>query len=280
MRGKAYLANLLAVVVFPVLWYRAWAFAKRQDADPKAKAKVAVAIVASIAIFAGGLGALETFKQSNIDGFYEQLDQRIKNTVGESDYQGAVELSIVIERNIANADQKIAEAQAAGDETAEQTWRDAKAGLEEDLAEQEAIRDGLSGNHRLYVSVAAELQGRDDAGARTLLDASPLLDDDADASIDRAFEIKADMMSDMGANFNFLLYPSLFGAFFAPIVFAMGSILAQSFEESETVGFKPYPHKSMGWFLLLGGMGVPSPFFAAWAVTDMRGRQDEGQIAL
>jgi hypothetical protein len=95
-----------------------------------------------------------------------------------------------------------------------------------------------------------------------------------------ALAIKDKAVGDMQLFMWVFLWPSLAGAFYAPVVFALGSVLRSAFVPSDTVGFKPYPGAAAGWFLLFGAFGLPSVPFAAWTFLDAEGRSREGQIAL
>jgi hypothetical protein len=95
-----------------------------------------------------------------------------------------------------------------------------------------------------------------------------------------AFEDQRKFGQQMDVQLKLFVYSSLTGLLMAPIVFAGGSILRSAYVPSDTVGFKPYPSKSGGWFLLLGAFGVVAIPFAAWAVRDLHKRSIEGQIAL
>ena len=100
------------------------------------------------------------------------------------------------------------------------------------------------------------------------------------SAVEDAFAVKDRSVRDMTWSMWLFVWPSLFGAFFAPLAFALGSILKAAYVESDTVGFKRYPGAAAGWFLLFGAFGVPSIPFAAWVFMDAEGRSTEGQIAL
>jgi hypothetical protein len=95
------------------------------------------------------------------------------------------------------------------------------------------------------------------------------------------------------------VYPSVVALLFAPLAFAGGSILRQSFVPSDTVGFRPYPGRAAGWFFLVLGLGSPLSVLllpgvppildlfgllalplAALLLRDLHKRSVEGQIAL
>lgn len=153
-------------------------------------------------------------------------------------------------------------------------------------AYQEALESGgdaeaLEPNHALYEQVSAAVQAHDDERAKQLIASRGSVDHpDLDAKADRAFEIKDDSVDTMRLTLWVFVYPGLIGALYAPLVFAMGNILKSAWTPSDSVGFKPYPGASAGWFLLLGAFGVPALPFAAWVLKDIGDRSAEGQIAL
>jgi hypothetical protein len=117
-----------------------------------------------------------------------------------------------------------------------------------------------------------------------------------------AFDHQREYRHQMELHLAFLVHPGLVGLVMAPFAFAGGSILRRAHVPSDTVGFKPYPGKAAGWFLLLiglntpimvalGKLGVTLPLildvfailaipFAAWVLRDLAKRSAEGQIAL
>jgi len=84
----------------------------------------------------------------------------------------------------------------------------------------------------------------------------------------------------MRSTLSWFVYPGITGLFLAPFAVAGGSILNAAYEPSATVGFKPYPGKAAGLFLLLGAFGVFAIPFGAWTLRDLHKRSLEGQIAL
>ncbi|MEA3204131.1 MAG: hypothetical protein QOI63_1811 [Thermoplasmata archaeon] len=98
--------------------------------------------------------------------------------------------------------------------------------------------------------------------------------------IPAAYEHKAEFRAQMQTTLSWFVYPGLTGLFLAPFAFAGGSILNAAFEPSGTVGFKPYPGKAAGFFLLLGAFGLFAIPFGAWTLRDLHKRSVEGQIAL
>lgn len=113
-----------------------------------------------------------------------------------------------------------------------------------------------------------------------------------------AFEHQREFNHQMDAQLKIFAYPAITGLVMAPFAFAGGSILRRAFVPSDTVGFKPYPGKSAGFFLLfmglfsplmILGLGMPPTLdlfalfaipFAAWVLYDMHKRSLEGQISL
>lgn len=285
---KAYLATLVATILFPLLWMKALALASRHaDADPRARLKVLVAIGASVAIAAGGFVVVSGFLAGAKEGMYASMDTRLATAVGESEYQD--QLSTIataegaipkIEANLANATDP---AKAA---VLQETLNKTRA----DLATANARAAEMADNHDLYLQVHDAVEHQDDARIRQLTGTTPSYSDmpgskfpkfkDVGANVDAAFVKKDQSVHDMTKFSWMFLWPSVAGAFFAPIAFAFGSILKAAFEPSDTVGFKPYPGAAAGFFLLLGAFGLPSIPFAAWVFNDAFGRSEEGQIAL
>ncbi|MEK6975585.1 MAG: hypothetical protein AABY18_04495 [Candidatus Thermoplasmatota archaeon] len=285
---KMYLATLVATVLFPILWMQALSMARRHgEADPRARLKVLVAIAASLGIALAGTYVLLGFFASAQAGMYDSLDTRIATAVGEAEYQE--QLSIIEASN--NALPKIRANLANATDDAK---RDAlQATLESttaDLAKAEARRAELVPVHTHYGRIAAAIVDQDDAEVRRLLGEVPAFSEvsgskfpahaDIAENSEAAFAIKDRSVSDMRLMGWLFLWPSLAGAFFAPLAFALGSILRKAFVPSDTVGFKPYPGGAAGYFLLLGAFGVPSIPFAAWTFNDAMGRSEEGQISL
>jgi hypothetical protein len=98
--------------------------------------------------------------------------------------------------------------------------------------------------------------------------------------VPEAFEHKEEFRSQMQSMLAWFVYPCITGLFMAPFAFAGGSILNAAYEPSDTVGFKPYPGKAAGFFLLLGAFGLFAIPFAAWTLRDLSKRSVEGQINL
>lgn len=301
---KSYVGALLTVLLFPLFWARALKLAGRhKDSDPMGAAKVGIAILISIVILAGGAFALIGFQAKAEHTMYvKSLDTRVSAAVGESLYQenvaaiGAADVALpVIERNLANATVALEKAQAANasapspesraavDKNATSVKTLTKALDETRIAREKAVANVAlyTPNHALYGRLVPAIQDEDDARIRSMLAADPLEKPaDMDANVDNALAIKDRSVKDMQLSMWIFVWPSLFGAFLAPVVFAVGSILGKAFEPSDTVGYKKYPGAAAGLFLLFGAFGVPSIPFAAWTYLDFEARSREGQISL
>ena len=309
---KTYLATLVATVLFPVLWMQALRMARRHaDADPRARAKVLAAIAASIAIGLVGAFLVLGFLAGATAGLYKSLDDRLAAASGESEYQE--QLTIIstattalptVGANLAKAQSDLAnrtaingtEPSAANPASMEKAranvtkLQETQVQMQADLATATARRDELADNHEQYLRVQDATADQDDARIRSLMAAMPAFGEasgspfpkykDLQANTDAAFAKKAESADQMRTFAWLFLWPSVAGAFFAPLAFAFGSILKRAFVESDTVGFKPYPGAAAGLFLLLGAFGLPSVLFAAWVFSDAFGRSEEGQISL
>jgi hypothetical protein len=98
--------------------------------------------------------------------------------------------------------------------------------------------------------------------------------------VPEAFQHKEEFRLQMRSMLSWFVYPCVTGLFLAPFAFAGGSILNAAYEPSTSVGFKPYPGKAAGFFLLLGAFGLFAIPFGAWTLRDLHKRSVEGQIAL
>ncbi len=92
--------------------------------------------------------------------------------------------------------------------------------------------------------------------------------------------VKDDAEADMQQVMVFLLFPGVIGVFYAPIMVALGNVMANAWEPSSSVGYKKYPGLSLGLFLFFGAFGWPALLFSAWGFWDIDVRSKEGQIAL
>ncbi len=98
--------------------------------------------------------------------------------------------------------------------------------------------------------------------------------------VEQHMGIKTKAEADMMDWMVYLLYPGLIGVFYAPLFFALGSIMANAWEPSESIGYKKYPAGALAYFLFFGAFGWPSLLFSAWGFWDIDVRSKEGQIAL
>jgi hypothetical protein len=122
--------------------------------------------------------------------------------------------------------------------------------------------------------------GKTVAITHTFRDIHTLSDVPVAQGVPEAFEHKEQFRAQMESTLAWFVYPGVTGLFLAPFAFAGGSILNAAFEPSGTVGFKPYPGKAAGFFLLLGAFGLFAIPFGAWTLRDLHKRSVEGQIAL
>lgn len=275
---KAYVSALVATVLFPLLWLRSLRLARRHaDADPRGPLKVMAAIAVGVGILLAGAFVLVQFQANAVDGMYGSMDTRLQVAVGEKDYNdnvataNAAAVAIpIIQKNLANAtdEAKRADLQAALNATIEQR----------DTAVANVAK--LTPNHQLYTRLQPMVADQDDDAIRAEVARAQLTAPADQAAVEGAIAVKDTSVKDMQRGMWLFVWPSLVGAFFAPMAFAMGSILKAAFAESDTVGFKRYPGAAAGLFLLFGAFGLPSIPFAAWVFMDAENRSVEGQIAL
>lgn len=293
---KGYLGALVATLLFPLAWMRAMALARRHsDVDARGPAKVAVAIVLGIALAAGGVFVLLGFQANAQAGMYDSMETRVATAVGETTYQDNVATITaankaipVIERNLVNAtaaaDQLAQDGTSAEQEKANKTRDDLAAALKktrDQRTHSERNVTALTQNHALFLRLQPFIEQQDDAGLRAEIASSGLTAPAGMAEgTEAAIAVKDEAVSDMHLFFWLFVWPSLAGAFFAPLAFALGSILRNAYTESDGVGFKPYPGGAAGAFLLFGAFGLPSIPFAAWVFMDAENRSLEGQITL
>lgn len=277
---KTYAASLVATILFPLLWLQALRLARAHaEADSRGRLKVLAAIAISMGIAAVGAFAVLSLQTTATSGIYESLDGRMATTLGESEYQTNLEVVGKKPETIATIEANLAAARADGNDTTQ--LEAALASAQAELANAQRRVQELAPNHALYVQVSAALSNQDDAGAKALVAGSTLAEPkNIPANTQAAFAVKDQSVADLRGWLLFFVWPSVVGAFYAPLAFALGSILKAAFVPSDTVGFKPYPGAAAGFFLLFGAFGLPSIPFAAWTFLDAHQRSKEGQIAL
>jgi hypothetical protein len=290
MKGKAvftalskYLTSLVMTLIAPLQWMRLMKVAGQHQAlDPKARQKIAIAIIAGLGFAGAGVFIVADFQDDATQGIYETLSGRLSSSLGNEAYNAALTSQGAAVGLIATADRKIDEAQQANDAEAEETWQNNRAAYVESYnqASEDVIQ--FTANHNLWLIVNdILLVDRDDDVAKALIETRGSIDyDNLDASSTAAFARKDAAVQDMGTMLAWFVYPGIIGALWAPMAFAIGSILRTTFVPSDSVGFKPYPGAAAGLFLLFGAFGVPALFFAAWVNQDFVDRTETGQISL
>lgn len=279
---KGYLGALAATVLFPLLWMRAVRLARRHsDADPRAVAKVGLAILVGAGLALGGAIVALGIQAAAVDGMYDSLDTRLAATTGESEYQDNLATVATAEGALPKIEANLANETGAGNQAKMAELRQALNDTRRQLAEAQARAVELEPNHALYGRLQEHVADQDDDAIRDEV-ADAGLDDPAgmEAGTEAALGVKDASIEDMRLFYWLFVWPSLAGVFFAPLAFAFGSILKRAFVESDTVGFRPYPGAAAGLFLLLGAFGLPAIPFAAWVFMDAENRSAEGQIAL
>lgn len=151
---------------------------------------------------------------------------------------------------------------------------------------EEMLNPATITNHLpLNVACAREKTG---ACASPLV-AAPLIHDYKDShlksltiaeGIEESYHVHHASLVQMETQLLIFGYPSVTGMLLAGVAFAGGSILRRTFVPSDSVGFKPYPGKSIGLFLGFGAFGILAAPFGAWMLWDLSRRSSEGQIAL
>lgn len=279
---KGYLGALVATLLFPLAWMRAMALARRHtDVDARGPAKVAVAIVVGVALAAGGVFVLLGFQANAQAGMYESMETRVATAVGESSYADSVAVIGAADAAIPIIEGNLAKAESDGDSVKAAQLREALNATRQQRDEAQANVQALTPNHALFLRLQPKIEAQDDAAIRSEIASSGIAAPAGMAAgTEDAIAIKDEAVSDMHLSFWLFVWPSLAGMFFAPLVFALGSILRNAFTESDGVGFKPYPGGAAGWFLLFGAFGLPSIPFAAWVFMDAENRSLEGQITL
>lgn len=278
---KAYGLFVIRTALFPLLWFWAVSLARKHaDTDPNGVRKVGAAMVVGVVLSAAVFLMLANFQVDSQAGMYDALDARLVKAVGQADYEDQISAIEAADGQLVVLTAKYDEAKANGEEENATVFQ---ASIEDvTTARSEALlrRAALEPNHALYNTLKPIVANQDDERAKQLIASAPFEFKDMDANAARAFEIKDKAVEDMQKVMIWLLYPGVVGVFFAPMAFALGSILRNAWEPSESVGFKPYPGKSLGLFLLMGAFGVPALFFAAWGFWDMQMRSATGQISL
>ena len=299
--AKRYTVFLLKTVLFPLVWLWALRLARRhEDVDPRGRSKVLAGIVVGVVLAVAGFLVLLDFQADATDEMYDQLETRLAVATGESEYQDQLTQVAARDVQISILEQRLAEAEAAGNEADARAFRENLTAVQVEKDAAMAKADALERNHQFFMDLVPLVEGQDDAQVKQRVasfadDTPPAMYDlelptgvapirfDADSMESQSrkwFNVKDSAQEDMQTWMLWLFLPGLVGVFFAPLVMAVSSILKNAWEPSETVGYKEYPGNAMGWFLLLGGFGVPALFFASWSFWDMDVRSVEGQIAL
>lgn len=274
---KSYLGTLVATILFPILWLQALRLARRhEDVDARARVKVLAAIAVGLGIGLVGTYVLIGFFASAEDGMYDSLNVRLAEAVGETEYKDQVATATAAEKALPIIEMNLANATDPAKREALQT---ALNDTRKSLDDARTRSAQLEANHAAYERINASIPDQDDGELRALVAQAPAYEG-KDERATAAFAVKDRAMDDMRLFGILFLWPSLIGMFFAPLAFALGSVLRKAFVASDTVGFKPYPGAAAGWFLLFGAFGLPSIPFAAWTFHDALGRSEEGQINL
>lgn len=289
--ARSWAGFLGRAIVFPLAWVWALGIARRHhEADPRGRSKVLAAILVGIVLTAGVGFLLYDFQEDARAGMYDQTHGRIAVAVGESAWQE--QWATINASNIAIGilDTRLAEAQATGDEANVTIFEATKANVTADRDAAIAGRDDLEENHEFFVRIQPWIADQQDERVMQAIRDAEFQTSQATAQhwnpdrmvprAERAFAINDAAEQDMWQVMAFLLVPGLIGVFYAPLFFALGGIMLRAWDPSQTVGFKPYPGRALGWFLLLGGFGWPSLLFSAWGFRDIEIRTQEGQIAL
>lgn len=300
--AKNFLLFLVRAIVFPLAWIWALGVArKHSDTDPRARPKVLSAIVIGALLAGGGYVMLDDFRDDATAEMYTLTQTRLSQATGASEYQAAVDAETAAMGQIGILEGKLAEAEAAGNQADADAFRATLANATADLEAAQLQQQLLQRNRAFFDNeLVALLAAQDDAAIRSAVEAKGAMWSDADyehpglegtqkvsfSPEDMVQDMKSAMykkdkaQDDMAVWMNWLLLPGLVGVFYAPLSMALGNVLKHAWVPSDSVGFKEYPGASMGWFLLLGGFGVPALFFAAWTFWDMDVRSAEGQISL
>ncbi|MGB1586375.1 MAG: hypothetical protein ACPHID_04955 [Thermoplasmatota archaeon] len=300
--AKNFLIFLVRAVVFPLAWLWALGLArKHSDTDPRARPKVLAAIVAGVVLAGGGYLMLDDFQDDATLEMYTLTSTRLSQATGASEYQANVDAEAASLGQIAILEEKLAQARANGEDKNATALEENLELANKDLAAARLKQQLLQRNRVFFdEELTPLLNAQDDVGIRNAvtvkgnqwatadyesdqLEAGQGINFDPEDMVQdmkSAMYKKDTAQADMALWMNWLLLPGLVGVFYAPLSMALGNVLKHAWVPSDSVGFKEYPGASMGWFLLLGGFGVPALFFAAWAFWDMDVRSSEGQISL
>ncbi len=160
----------------------------------------------------------------------------------------------------------------------------AQAGITVDPAERQAAESAVAAAQASYDDNVTKAQNAlaaaNAAGFELPVPKEVYNSEDIVGKTLRRIDTKSDAESDMAGIMYFLLFPGLIGVFYAPLFVALGSVMANAWEPSASVGYKKYPGLSLGLFLFFGAFGWPALLFSAWGFWDIDVRSKEGQISL
>ncbi len=160
----------------------------------------------------------------------------------------------------------------------------AQGGMAVDQADRDAADAALNAAQNAYADARFQAQqslaAANAAGFETPVPSTVHDSSDLAPRTSRLLSIKTDAEGDMAGIMFFLLFPGVIGVFYAPVFIALGSVMANAWEPSSSVGYKKYPGLSLALFLFLGAFGWPALLFSAWGFWDIDVRSKEGQISL
>lgn len=277
-----YISSLVLTILAPLQWVRLIKVAgQHRGLDRHATKKIAVGIVAGLALTGVSTYIVVDFHDDATQGVYSTLSSSLSASMGNEAYRAALQDQEAARNLIDTADKKIAEAQEEGDPEKEQLWRENRAQYVTDLNDAISRGNARVDNANLWVQVNHSLLvNRDDDTAMALIDANAGMPGLSVAGSMNHFDKKDQTMDDMNSMLAWFVYPGLIGVLWAPVAFAAGHVLKTTYVPSETIGFKPYPGGAAALFLLFGAFGVPALFFAAWVNQDFADRTEIGQISL
>lgn len=288
------------LVLLAVAWRVLGTLAERHKAvDPRARTKRLMALGAAVLLGAGGWFAISSFEASADAGIHKTFVSSLNLTVGEGDYLDAVKVTETKPAALATQQASLdaANAKLSSEPNAENRkarddlWKVVNT-TRDDLAKARATVARLAPNHQLWAQVLPLLNAHRIDEARALLDAavasgmehiskdSHQVEVKMADGIDAAYHHREEFTAQKQTQMRWFVTPNLSGLVLAPFAFAGGSILRRAYVPSDSVGFKPYPGKAAGLFLLFGAGGIPALPFAAWVLRDMSKRSKEGQISL